>query len=147
MAARTVQGACQTKYFPKPEIVESVVVQAIRISASRLQSRQKPDKRATRDFPVTKMTKGKPSNNLPPKDERIYEGTMSRKVITSRGGKWQTRHACLTVDRLIFSKSHHESSEGQRLPDLEISTEELWTIFERFDINKDGYPYCYQRAF
>ena len=86
------------------------------------------------------MKIGESSNMLPPKEERIFEETMSRKVITSRGTKWQTRHACLTNDRLIFSRSHHDSADTQHLPELQISTNELWAIFDQIDSDKNGYP-------
>ena len=92
-----------------------------------------------------KAQKGrKSSNTLPPKDARIFEGSMSRTVITAKNGKrLQTRYACLTDDRLIFSKSHQDSVESQYMPELEISTNELWAVFDEVDVNKDGYqPSC-----
>ena len=70
---------------------------------------------------------------------------MSRTVITARNRKrMQTRHACLTNDRLVFSKSHHddESPENQSIPDLDITTDELWSVFDEFDDDKAGYQHC-----
>ena len=69
---------------------------------------------------------------------------MSRTVITARNRKrMQTRHACLTDDQLVFSKSHHddESPENQSFPDLDITTDELWAVFDQFDANKAGYQH------
>ena len=79
---------------------------------------------------------------LPPTDDRVFEGEMSRTILTaSNRKKVQVRHAVLTDDRLLFSKSHLDqdmTTTTSLKNDVDISTEELWNIFEKVDVDKDG---------
>ena len=78
---------------------------------------------------------------LPPPEERIFSGNMYKKSITSKGVHWLPRFAVLSHEHLAFAKvledcSGHAGHWMSRLG--EISTNRLWEVFDKNDINKNG---------
>ena len=74
---------------------------------------------------------------LPPKEERLFEGVMSKEVLSSKGVLWQQRHAILSAEYLTFCKKDTTHLED-RVPQLEVSMDELWDAFDKQDGDHDG---------
>ena len=74
---------------------------------------------------------------LPPKEERLFEGVMSKEVLSSKGVLWQQRHAVLSDEYLTFCKKDNAQTED-RVPQIEVSMDELWDAFDKQDGNHDG---------
>ena len=77
------------------------------------------------------------AHELPPKEERLFEGVMSKKVLTSKGASWQHRHAILSTNYLTFCKKDN-AHQHKQIPQLVVSVDELWDVFEKHDSDHDG---------
>ena len=92
---------------------------------------------------------------LPPPEERILEGTLERKFLTSKGVKWISRFAVLSDEHLLFAKQHVASIS--KCPDISqseahlvetwahhataregLSAAKLQEMFEKFDFDRNG---------
>ena len=82
----------------------------------------------------------KPGNEgvtaLPLRKDWIFSGTMTKKVISATGIKWQPRFSVLTADYLAFTRPFDRSHNF--LPDLTLTSDVLRKTFEDFDVDKNG---------
>jgi hypothetical protein len=73
---------------------------------------------------------------LPPRQDWIFSGTMTKKVISAAGIKWQPRFSVLTGDYLAFTRPFDRSNNF--LPDLTLTSDTLRKAFDEFDVDKNG---------
>ena len=88
---------------------------------------------------------------LPPRTERLLSGTLERRIMTSKGERWQTRLAVLTETHLLFARQgklpdNEQSVELLRcLRHMEriessfwMQTDMVYEVFKNHDFNGDG---------
>lgn len=78
----------------------------------------------------------KNDGSLPPREEWLFSGTMSKKVISATGIKWQPRFAVLTTDILAFTRQY--DCNHNFLPDVTLTSETLRAAFEAHDVDHNG---------
>jgi voltage-gated sodium channel len=79
---------------------------------------------------------------IPPPEERVFDGKLERKCITSKGVSWQSKYAVLTAGALMFAKAMDgetkDMAHWMHTKKLSAKEWELESIFKRFDANGNG---------
>ena len=80
---------------------------------------------------------------LPPKEERVMEGNVEKKAISSRGIKYQPRLAVLSREHLVLGKARklgsHLTASTEDVNINGITSESLHAAFEKWDGGHKGH--------
>jgi voltage-gated sodium channel len=79
---------------------------------------------------------------IPPPEERVFDGKWEKKAVTSKGVIWQPKYAVLTASTLGFAKVIDGDAKGtshwMHNKKLRVKEWELESIFHQFDVNGNG---------
>ena len=89
---------------------------------------------------------------LPSRKDRLLSGILERRVMTSKGERWQTRRAVLTETHLLFARmGKHPDNSGQTAELLQclghmdrvdsefwLHTDQVYEVFKNHDFDGNG---------